>query len=202
MATQQVFEKKKSLNIPWYDFQMWPTSTRAIVGAVLMGVCFSATMQITERVDTVITGGILNVFGFIFQNVWFWPAAMYFGLTGGLIAANFSPFIAVLTATGPLAPAWFAVNTAHVIPMAYLSQHAFEQGQSTKEGISMKYFMTGMVPVAQLFTILPLLGIWIFIFNFPLWIVVVLYIAAWALCFPGGILGFYLCRSIGQSGIV
>lgn len=202
MATQKMFEKEKTLTIPWYDFQLWPTSTRAIVGAVLLGVCFSATMQITERIDTVITGGILNVFGFIFQNVWFWPAAMYFGLTGGLIAANFSPFIAVLTATGPLAPAWFAVNTAHVIPMAYLSQHVFEQRRSTKEGISIKYFMTGMVPVAQIFTILPLLGIWIFIFNFPLWIVVVLYIAAWALCFPGGILGFYLCRSIGQSGIV
>lgn len=202
MATQKMFEKEKTLTIPWYDFQLWPTSTRAIVGAVLLGVCFSATMQITERIDTVITGGILNVFGFIFQNVWFWPAAMYFGLTGGLIAANFSPFIAVLTATGPLAPAWFAVNTAHVIPMAYLSQHVFEQRRSTKEGISIKYFMAGMVPVAQIFTILPLLGIWIFIFNFPLWIVVVLYIAAWALCFPGGILGFYLCRSIGQSGIV
>ncbi|MCK5268584.1 MAG: hypothetical protein KAR07_10460, partial [Spirochaetes bacterium] len=78
----------------------------------------------------------------------------------------------------------------------------FEQRRSTKEGISMRYFMTAMVPVAQIFTILPLLGIWVFIFNFPLWIVVVLYIAAWALCFPGGFLGFYLCRSIGQSGIV
>ena len=61
-------------------------------------------MQITERIDTAMTGGILNILGFIFQNVWFWPASMYFGLTGGLIAANFNPFIAILTATGPLAP--------------------------------------------------------------------------------------------------
>jgi hypothetical protein len=202
MASEEVFEKKVSLTIPWYDFKMWPTSTRAIVGAVLLGVCFSATMQITERIDTVLTGGILNIFGFIFQNVWFWPAAMYFGLTGGLIAANFSPFIAVLTATGPLAPAWFAVNTAHVIPMAYLSQRAFEQRKDTKEGITMRYFMTFMVPFAQIFTVLPLVGVWLLIFNFPVWIVIVLFFAAWALCFPGGFLGFYLSRSIGRSGIV
>jgi hypothetical protein len=141
--------KRTSADIPWYDFKMWPTDTRSIVGAVLLAVCFSATMQITERIDTAVTGGILNILGFIFQNVWFWPASMYFGLTGGLIAANFNPFIAILTATGPLAPAWFAVNSAHVIPQAFLSQRAFEQRRGTKDGISLKYFMTVMVPIAQ-----------------------------------------------------
>jgi hypothetical protein len=181
---------------------MWPTDTRTIVGSVLLAVCFSATMQITERIDTALTGGILNVLGFIFQNVWFWPASMYFGLTGGLIAANFNPFIAILTATGPLAPAWFAVNTAHVIPQAFLSQNAFERRKATKEGISLKYFMTFMVPVAQAFTVIPLFIPWLFVFKLPLYYAIGLYIVGLLLCIPGGFIGFYLCRSIGRSGIV
>lgn len=201
MSAEETY-KRQSADIPWYDFKMWPTDTRTIVGAVLLAVCFSATMQITERIDTAVTGGILNILGFIFQNVWFWPASMYFGMTGGLIAANFNPFIAILTATGPLAPAWFAVNTAHVIPQAYLSQRAFEDRRGKKEGISLRYFMTRMVPIAQIFTVIPLLIPWIFIFKLPLLSVVGLYIAGWALCIPGGFIGFYLCRSIGRSGIV
>lgn len=198
----EVKYERKSADIPWYDFKMWPTDTRAIVGSVLLAVCFSATMQITERIDTALTGGLLNILGFIFQNVWFWPASMYFGLTGGLIAANFNPFIAILTATGPLAPAWFAVNTAHVIPQAFLAQKAFEDRKETKEGISMRYFLTYMVPIAQLFTVLPLLVPWLFIFKLPILTVVGLYVAGWLLGFPGGWIGFYLCRSIGRSGIV
>jgi hypothetical protein len=201
MAVQETY-KRQTGDIPWYEFKMWPTDTRTIVGSVLLAVCFSATMQITERIDTALTGGILNVLGFIFQNVWFWPASMYFGLTGGLIAANFNPFIAILTATGPLAPAWFAVNTAHVIPQAFLSQNAFERRKATKEGISLKYFMIFMVPVAQAFTVIPLFIPWLFVFKLPLVSVIGLYIAGLLLCIPGGFIGFYLCRSIGRSGIV
>jgi hypothetical protein len=201
MASQASVAQNNA-DIPWFDFKLWRSDTRAIVGSVLLAVCFSATMQITERIDTALTGGVLNVLGFIFQNVWFWPASMYFGMTGGLIAANFNPFVAILTATGPLAPAWFAVNSAHVIPQAYLSQHAFEQRRAKKEGISLRYFMTRMVPIAQIFTVIPLLVFWIFVAHFPWYIVVGLYIAGWALCIPGGYIGFQLCRSIGRAGLV
>ena len=103
-------------------------------------------MQITERIDTALDGGVLDILGGTFRNVWYWPAVIYFGLTGGLIAANFNPIIAILTATGPLAPAWFFVkNTAHVIPAAFLAQNAFEKRLPTKEGISLKYFLLNMV---------------------------------------------------------
>ena len=192
----------KKAEIPWYSYKFWPTDTRSIVGAVLLAVCFSATMQITERIDTAVTGGIVPVLGLIFQNVWFWPAAMYFGLTGALITANFSPFIAILTATGPLAPFWFAVNTAHSIPMAYLSNHAFEQRRAQKEGITLKDFMTKMVPIAQFFTIVPILGLWIFLFQLPIVIVLGLFIVCWLLCIPGGVIAFYLCRSIARAGVL
>jgi hypothetical protein len=202
MTTDELQRKTFAQEIPWYDFKMWRTDTRSIVGATLLAVCFSITMQITERIDTALTGGIVPILGLIFQNVWFWPASMYFGFTGALIAANFSPFLAMLTATGPLAPFWFFVNTAHAIPMVYLSQYAHEQRRMNKDGIPLKYFMTFMIPVAQFFTILTLSGLWILLFKLPFIIVVGLFIAGWALCLPGGVIAFYLCRSIGRSGTV
>jgi len=201
MSKAEVYQRQ-IVDIPWFDFKMWPSDTRTIVGSVLLAVAFSATMQITERIDTALTGGVMSILGIMFQNVWFWPAAMYFGLTGGLIAANFNPFIAILTATGPLAPAWFAVNSAHVIPMAFLSRGAFEERRATKEGISLRYFMTRMVPIAQFFTVLPLLVPWLFVFKLPIGTVILFYFIEMLTCIPGGFIGFYMCRSIGRSGIV
>jgi hypothetical protein len=189
-------------DIPWYDFKMWPSGTRAIVASVLFAVCFSATMQITERIDTAMVGGVLDVLGGLFRNVWYWPAVLYFGLTGGLIAANFNPIIAVLTATGPLAPAWFAVNTAHVIPASFLAQHAFETRRATKEGISLSYFLWRMVIVAHPFSLLPLIPVWLFIWKLPVYMAAFWFLVGWATSIPGGIIGFYLCRSIGRSGLV
>jgi len=193
---------KISNDIPWFDYKMWPSGTRAIVASVLLAVCFSATMQITERIDTAITGGLLDVLGGLFRNVWYWPASMYFGLTGGLIAANFNPIVAVLTATGPLAPAWFAVNTAHVIPQAFLCQNAFESRRAEKEGLALKDFLWKMVVVAHPFSLLPLIPVWLFVFKLPVIATVGLFFLGWATSIPGGIIGFYLCRSIGRSGLV
>lgn len=202
MTTRGATRELRESNIPWFDYKMWPYDTRSIVGSVMLAVCFAVTMQITERMDTVLTGGIFNGLGLVFQNVWFWPATMYFGVVGGLIAANFSPIIAMLTATGPLAPAWFAVNTAHVVPMAFLNEHALRERSATKSGISRWYFMTRMVPVAQVFTLMPLAVLWLFILRLPLVLVLIMLAVGWLLCFPGGFAAFYLCRSIGKSGVV
>ena len=40
------------------DYPLWRTDTKAIVGSVLLAVCFSINMQITERLDTV-TGNLV-----------------------------------------------------------------------------------------------------------------------------------------------
>lgn len=200
MATSS--KARNMADIAWFDYKLWPTSTRAIVASVLFAVCFSATMQITERIDTAMNGGVLDVLGGLFRNVWYWPAVLYFGLTGGLIAANFNPIIAVLTATGPLAPAWFFVNTAHVVPAAFLAQNAFEKRRATKEGISLRHFLTFMVIPAHFFSLLPLIPVWLFVFKLPILFAAGLFLLGWATSIPGGIIGFYLCRSIGRSGLV
>jgi hypothetical protein len=202
MSSSALAARKGKSEIQWFDYKMWPSGTRAIVASVLLAVCFSATMQITERIDTAMTGGVLDVLGGLFRNVWYWPATMYFGLTGGLIAANFNPIVAVLTATGPLAPAWFAVNTAHVIPQAFLCQNAFDSRRTTKEGITLTYFLTRMVIVAHPFSLLPLIPVWLFVFKLTIPFAIGLFLLGWATSIPGGIIGFYLCRSIGRAGLV
>lgn len=54
--------------IPWFDYKIWPSDTKTIIGSMLFAVCFAATMQIIERIETIIAGGILPVLGFIFQT--------------------------------------------------------------------------------------------------------------------------------------
>ncbi|MFN8569348.1 MAG: hypothetical protein U0Z44_17920 [Kouleothrix sp.] len=101
---------------------LWPTDTKSIVGSVLLAVCFSINMQITERLDTLtgaliapFTGALIaNWLGFMFINLWFPVAVIYFGMTGALIVANFNPILAVLTATHALAWSFFFLNMALV----------------------------------------------------------------------------------------
>ena len=92
--------------------------TRTIVGALLLGVAFSATMQITERLDQLWTGGLAVPLGFTFGQLW-WPVTViFFGLTGALVASNFNPILAVLSATHPLAWSFFFLNMSETIPLA------------------------------------------------------------------------------------
>ena len=94
--------------------------TRTIVGALLLAVAFSATMQVTERIDQVWTGGLGVPLGHTFAQAW-WPVTViYFGLTGALLTANFNPILAVLSATHPLAWSFFFLNMAETIPLFFM----------------------------------------------------------------------------------
>ena len=94
--------------------------TRTIVGALLLAVAFSATMQVTERLDQVWTGGIGVPLGHTFAMAW-WPVTViFFGLTGALLTANFNPILAVLSATHPLAWSFFFLNMSATIPMFFM----------------------------------------------------------------------------------
>lgn len=102
---------------------------QTIVGSVMMAVGFSATMQITERIDAALTGGIATPFGVAGAFIWWSLAVIFFGMTGALIAANFNPIIAVLTATHPLAWSFFFINTAICVPMVFLYRWRIQQGR-------------------------------------------------------------------------
>lgn len=102
---------------------------QTIVGSVLLAVGFSATMQITERIDAAVTGGIGAPFGVGGAFLWWSLSAIFFGMTGALIAANFNPIIAVLTATHPIAWSFFFINMAILIPAVFLFRWRIQQGK-------------------------------------------------------------------------
>ena len=177
-------------------FRLWRGDTRAVVGGVLLAVCFSANMQITERLDTAISGGVIYWFGVAFVNVWFSAACIFYGLTGGLLAAAFNPIIAVLTATSPMAPRFFINNTLWVIPFALMCQHYFRKNGH----IDFKTF-AWMCVVATAVDGLSFAGSWILLFKFSPTITLGLWLLLIASAIPGSLMGWAFCRTVGRSGI-
>jgi len=114
---------------------------QTIVGSVMLAVGFSATMQVTERIDAALTGGIGAPFGVAMAFIWWSLSVIFFGMTGGLIAANFNPIIAVLTATHPLAWSFFFINTAIVIPLTFIYRWRIQQGKR----LTLGYFIFNVV---------------------------------------------------------
>lgn len=178
------------------SFKLWRGDTRAIVGGVLLAVCFSATMQITERIDTALSGGVTYWFGVTFVNVWFAAASIYFGMTGGLLTANFNPIIAILTATSPLAPRFFIDNTLWVIPFTLMAQYYFR----TKGYIDFKTFLF-MEVVATAVDSLAFIGTWVLLFKFPPAVTLGLWAMLMTTAIPGTLIGYAFCRTIGKSGV-
>src|SRR5205809_6415281 len=140
---------------------LWRSDTRSIVGSVLLAVAFSANMQITERLDTATVGGIIPWTALPFGIMWFTAACFVFGMTGALITASFNPIIAVLTATGPLAPIHFTINWSFNIPMAMMAAYVLGK----KQPITFATYVT-MVLIAELFVATGLSPAWLFLFYF------------------------------------
>lgn len=183
-----------------------PLDTKSIVGAVLLAVCFSINMQITERLDTLtgvaiapITGvALANWLGYTFLNLWYPVAVIYFGLTGALIISNFNPIIAVLTATHPLAWSFFFFNMAWAVPNTFVFRHLI---RSDKELTMRRFVMAcgvGQFFAAVMFAILMLIvapgaPTWVY-FAIPAW--------NWIMFIPGGIMGYYFFNAVRNSGVL
>lgn len=176
---------------------LWRTDTRSIVGSVLLAVAFSANMQITERLDTATVGGIIPWTALPFGIMWFTTACFFFGMTGGLITASFNPIIAILTATGPLAPVHFTINWSFNIPMAIMAAYVLRRGQPTTFGT----YVT-MVLIAELFLASGLIPVWLFLFKFSALQTTGLWLWAVVEAVPASILGFAFVRTVAKSGVL
>lgn len=197
-----VSQLQKPSQNPWVIFnlvqpRLFPTDTRSIVGSVLLAVAFSANMQITERLDTATVGGIIPWIGLLFAGMWFTTACIYFGLTGGLIVATFNPIIAVLTATGPLAPVHFTINWSYNIPFALM---AYQYLKHNHELTFRQYFV--MCLIALIFIATGLIPVWLFLFKFNALQTAGLWIWAVAMSVPHALLGWYFLRAVSKSGIL
>ena len=176
---------------------LWRTDTRSIVGSVLLAVAFSANMQITERLDTATVGGIIPWTAIPFGIMWFTTACFFFGMTGGLIVASFNPIIAILTATGPLAPVHFTINWSFNIPMALMAAYVLKKGKPIPYTTYLAMVMVSEVAIAT-----SLIPIWLFLFKFGAAQVAGLWLWAVAEGLPGSILGFIFVRSVAKSGVL
>lgn len=185
---------------------LFPTDTKSIVGSVLLAVAFSINMQITERLDNLtgvaiapITGvPVANWLGYMFLNLWYPTAVIYFGLTGGLIISNFNPIIAVLTATHPLAWSFFFFNMSWAIPNTFVFRYLIQSGRE----LTMRRFVAacgvGQFFAAAMFIVLMLIVFpggkaWAYL-AIPFW--------NWIMFIPGGILGFYFFNAVRNSGVL
>lgn len=183
-----------------------PLDTKSIVGSVLLAVCFSINMQITERLDNLtgvalapITGvPLANWLGYTFLNLWFPVAVIFFGLTGALIIANFNPIIAVLTATHPLAWAFFFFNMSWSIPNTFVFRYWIRSGKELTLSRFVLSCGVGQFFAAIMFAVLMLVVApgaepWVYV-AIPFW--------NWIMFIPGGIMGYYFFNAVRNSGVL
>lgn len=185
---------------------LWPADTKSIVGSVLLAVCFSINMQITERLDT-LTGSLIapltgvpvaNWLGFTFINLWFPVAVIYFGMTGALIAANFNPILAVLTATHALAWSFFFLNMCWSVPNCLVFRYFLRRGEELTMGRFIMICAVGQFIASVAFSLLMLIVFpgarwWAYILI-PLW--------NFVMVIPGGMLGYWFFTSVRRSGVL
>lgn len=185
---------------------LWPTDTKSIVGSVLLAVCFSINMQITERLDT-LTGNLIapftgapvaNWLGFMFLNFWYPTCVIYFGMTGALIIANFNPIIAVLTATHALAWSFFFLNMCWAIPNCLLFRHYIKSGKELTLGRFIGICAVGQGIASIGFFLLMLIvfpgAAWFAYLLIPLW--------NFVMVVPGAILGYWFFNAVRNSGVL
>jgi hypothetical protein len=181
----------------WGEHKLWPTDTRSLVSSVLLAIAFTANMQITERIDAATTGGALMWLGIMFATTWMLTGSTFFGMTGALIVANVNPFIAVLTATAPLAPCFFVANMLISVPAALLIHQVKKAGQP----LPFKTFMAVGVPCGML-SVIPLFVIWVLLLNLPAQLMTIFTIWGAFMAIPGAFLGYLMCRYIARSGVL
>ena len=181
----------------WGEHKLWPTDTRSLVSSVLLAIAFTAMMQITERIDAATTGGALMWLGIMGATLWMLTGSTFFGLTGALIVANVNPFIAILTASAPLAPCFFVANMLVSVPAALLIHHIKKAG----EPFPFNKFMAVGIPCGML-SVIPLFVIWVLLLNLPAQLITIFTIWGLVMAIPGAFLGYLMCRYIARSGVL
>jgi hypothetical protein len=181
----------------WGEHKLWPTDTRSLVSSVLLAIAFTANMQITERIDAATTGGALMWLGVMFATTWMLTGSTFFGLTGAIVVANVNPLIAILTASAPLAPCFFAANMLISVPAALL----IHQVKKTGQALPFKTFMALGVPCGML-SVIPLFIIWVLLLRLPAQLMWLFTIWGLIMAIPGAILGYFMCRYIARSGVL
>lgn len=183
--------------LPDWNFTLMPTSTTVIMASLFLALGFTVNMQITERIDTVMWGGISPLWGLFFFSLWNLPAAIFFGIPGALIVANINPIVANLTATNPLAPTFFATNTLYALPMALWCWYLKEPGRGLSFGqVALAHVLS--IPLS----VVPLALIWAFVLNFTLPVITIWFVGSVVFGWAGVFVAYPFTKKLLESGVI
>lgn len=118
--------------LPNWEYHLWPSSTQVIMASMFLALGFIVALQVAERLDTVMFGGVAPIWGTIFYTPWLIAGGFFFGLSGALIVANINPIVANLTATSPLAPLFFPANTLYAVTVALFAWYFKQPGKGLR----------------------------------------------------------------------
>lgn len=178
---------------------LWTWDTPSVVASVLLAVAFAATMQVTERLDFAMTGGLAVPLGFTFLAVWFPVTVIFFGLTGAVLIANINPLIAILTATHPLAWSFPFLNMATGITMAVLFKWHLRRGKS----LALKDFILYIGIGQATAVIIMAVGLYGIVLQLTLQQVLFFALIQWVPgTFVAAPMAYALYRAVARSGVL
>lgn len=184
-------------DLPEWEFKLAPSSTTTIMAALFLALGFTVNMQITERIDAVLFGGVSPLLGIFFFAMWNAAGGMFYGVPGALIVANINPIVANLTATNPLAPTFFATNTLYALPLAIFAYYFKRPGK----GMTFQKFAIAHCLAIPL-TLIPLSLIHIFVLEFTLSVVAGWYVAGIVFGYAGMFVAYPFIKKLLEAGVV
>ncbi|MBP2252470.1 hypothetical protein J2754_002816 [Halarchaeum solikamskense] len=118
--------------MPDWNYMLWPKSTQVIMSSLFLALGLIVSLQVAERLDTIMFGGVAPIWGTILFTPWLIAAGIFYGLTGGLIVANINPIVSNLTASSPLAPLFFPANTLYAVTIALFAWYFKTPGEGLR----------------------------------------------------------------------
>lgn len=183
--------------LPDWEFRLWPSSTQVIMASLFLALGFIVAMQIAERLDTAMFGGVAPIWGTILFTPWLLAGGMFFGLTGALIVANINPIVANLTATSPLAPLFFVANTLFGVTIALLVWYFKEPG----EGIRFSQVLVA-VAIAGALNIIPYTFFQRIVLEFQWEVIAGLFALQFVVFLVSVVIAYPFCKKLLEAEVI
>jgi hypothetical protein len=156
MATNQEAVVKPARVKKW-----WLTDTRTIMMLLMFGVAMNAIQQVTERLDTALTGGTGFFIGHITYTTLIQTAAIFFGPMAFVVGV-LSNLLSALTSTSPGAWYWVFDNLWIGTVVGWFAFLINVRGDLTRRSVILAAF------VALIVTPIDYAGLYLILLKLPL----------------------------------